>query len=234
MNNYYYYDYNNIDVKTPRAGDRVTLSVRAFDSDSVREKAGGLRDRGVEVCAFLPVLWETNRSENLRELDEALSFIDGIYVGNIGQISLGQKTGLPVYGDSGLNVFNAESALYFMETGLKSVTLSYELRDEAAGLSKQINQAVSEAGRGSNLMTECLVKGRVPAMVTRYCPLAGVQGVKGDRCGRCQNTGAVYLTDSRGEAYPVLLDDSNCTSIILSKNEEKNRPGGHIRRYCIL
>lgn len=231
MNNYYYYDYNDIDTKTPKPGDRVTLSIRGFDSEVVREKAELLRGRGVEVCAFLPVLWETSPGQ--KEINEAVPLIDGFYVGNIGQIRLAEKTGLPLYGDAGLNVFNSETALFFMEAGLRSVTLSYELREEAALLAKQINQAVSEAGRGAALMTECLVKGRVPAMVSRYCPLAGAQGIKGDKCGTCQKNGAVFLTDRKGEAYPVLLDDTNCTSLILSRAEEKNRPGGHIRRYCI-
>lgn len=218
-------------------GDAATLSVRAFADPYICDRVRDAMDAGCKAFAYIPNFWETYDPRNLAVLSAAADIADGIYINNIGQLRLAKDTGLPVYGDSGLNVFNAETALFFMEQGLEGVTLSYELGEETAALVKQINQRVSEAmpgsSKGSRFKTETLVRGRVPAMFSRYCPVAGALGIKKDKCGACSKTGKVFLEDGRGEAYPVITDRENCTSLILSKNILKNRPCGDICRITV-
>ncbi|MBR2576670.1 MAG: hypothetical protein IKE40_05175 [Firmicutes bacterium] len=89
---------------------------------------------------------------------------------------------------------------------------------------------------------EVLRYGRVPAMVSEYCPLAGAEGVRGTGCGRCREENPVWLKDFKGERYPVLLDSRDCRSLILSR-KPLDRPEADalaeerddvIRRICVF
>ena len=64
---------------------------------------------------------------------------------------------------------------------------------------------------------EVLRYGRVPAMVSEYCPLAGAESLRGTGCGLCREQNPVWLKDFKGERYPVLLNPDACTSLILSR-----------------
>ena len=89
---------------------------------------------------------------------------------------------------------------------------------------------------------ELLRYGRVPAMISEYCPLAGAEGIRGSGCGRCREENPVWLKDFKGERYPVLLEPRGCTALILSR-KPLDRPWADelasdrddvIRRLCIF
>ncbi len=248
MNNYYYYNYRDFNIDDLLPGNSISLSVRAFTDKSINGEVAEAKEAGCKIFTYLPNFWDVSAQTSLEELRAAADLVDGIYINNIGQLRVAKDCGLPLLGDSGLNIFNAETALFFAKQGLKSVTLSYELKDEAAALVRQINQKISEnlsfsresrercdnnGKKERAFKTEVLWKGRVPAMVSRYCPLAGALGIKKADCGSCEKVGKIYLEDARGEAYPVLTDRKNCTSLILSKEELKLKPCGDIRRITI-
>ena len=202
-----------------RPGDRISVSIRDLGLERNRETFAQLRRQGVELWAFLPVLWKPGQGPSPEEIAPQ---IDGWYAGNIGQIRRLLDTGKPVYGDAGLNVFNRETAEVFAGLGLSGVTLSYELGKESV---KEILEDTSsdycchpERSEGSSPISfELLRSGRIPAMVSEYCPFAGAEGIRGDRCGRCRKDNPVWLKDFKGERYPVLLDPAGCTSLILSR-----------------
>ena len=224
--NLYFYKWDRMYLAAALGSDRVSCNIKDFEYDDNLEDFAKLRNSGVEVFAYLPLLWRENEDFELDfELDFDMSTLDGFYVGNAGQIEWALKTGKPVFGDVGLNVFNAECADFYFKNGLCGCTLSYELDSDV----EQIVDALNGENVGG---LEVLRYGRVPAMVSEYCLLAGAEGIKGCGCGRCLEHNPVYLRDNMGERYPVMLDDARCTSLILSK-EPLNRKNSAkvLRKY---
>lgn len=233
--NLYYYRWDRGYLPPSMESDRVTCSIRDFEYDTNLEDFARLRNAGVEVFACLPLLWKQEESLSPEALQP---HVDGVYAGNPGQLDWARRTGRSVFGDVGLNVFNGETVKFFAEQGLSGVTLSYELDSDT----DRLLQELSVGDDGSLPEIEVLRYGRVPAMVSEYCPLAGAEGIKGRSCGRCMENNPVYLKGGQGERYPVLLEDSGCTSVILSKNvlQRKNAAKGLMQlkkgmeRVCIF
>ncbi len=230
--NLYFYKWDRMYLAAALGAYRVSCNIRDFEYDDNLEDFAKLRNAGVEVFAYLPLLWRENEDF---EADFDLALIDGFYVGNAGQIEWALKMGKPVFGDAGLNVFNAECVGFYLENGLCGCTLSYELDSDM----EQVVDVLNAENAGG---LEVLRYGRVPAMVSEYCLLAGAEGIKGSGCGRCLEHNPVYLRDNMGERYPVMLDDMGCTSLILSK-EPLNRKnsakvlrkyGGGIERITVF
>lgn len=207
--NLYFYQWDHDFFSAAKESDRITCSVRDFEFDDNLEAFSKLRNFGVEVYAYLPILWKDADNSDTKEFGE---LVDGIYIANAGQLEWAKATGKRIVGDAGLNVFNAYSAMMYNDLGLDGVTLSYELSDGARDLVEYLDENCE-----ADMEIEILRYGRVPAMVSEYCPLAGAKGIKGSACGSCMEHNPVYLKDGMGERYPVMLEDSGCTSLILSK-----------------
>ena len=71
---------------------------------------------GVQTCA-LPICRRLVHAQALG--------VTGALLGNIGHLSLTRDTGLRLYGDYGLNVYNARSLAYLRDKGLASACLSF-------------------------------------------------------------------------------------------------------------
>ncbi|MBR6700263.1 MAG: U32 family peptidase [Firmicutes bacterium] len=209
--NLYFYQWDRKYMSTAQNSFRISCSIRNFEYDDDLDDFQKLRNMGVEVYAYLPVLWKEEGRLSPKELG---SHVDGIYIGNIGQINWGKKTGKPLMADAGLNIYNGEAAKFYLNQGFKGTVISYELDP----VEKDFFKVLEADEAYVNAELEILRFGRVPAMVSEYCPLAGAEGVKGRSCGKCMEHNPVYLKDGRGERYPVILDDSRCTSAILSKD----------------
>ena len=106
----------------------------------------------------------------------------------------------------------------------------------------ELSAKQTERGERGPFETEILRSGRVPAMISEYCPLAGAEGIRGSGCGKCRDENPVWLKDFKGERYPVLLEPRGCTALILSR-KPLDRPWADelaaerddvIRRICIF
>lgn len=154
-----------------------------------------LRDRGTELCVLLPRVCtdrETPELLVLLERAKALGYAS-LAVQNLGQLALGERTGLAMRGGPGLNVFNSRSLDQCREWGLKSAALSFELRHE------QIRDLKKP------LDCEAAVYGRLPLMITENCLISNAGRGCGVRQGRAAPCASVHrLTDRRGEDFPVL------------------------------
>ena len=157
--------------------------------------AAALRDRGTELCALLPRICVD------RELPELLSLLErgkalgctSLAVQNLGQLVLGERTGLAMRGGPGLNVFNSRALAQCLAWGLESAALSFELRYE------QIRDLKKP------LACEAVVYGRLPLMITENCLISNAGRGCEVRQGRVSPCAAVHtLTDRRGEDFPVL------------------------------
>ena len=157
------------------------------------ERAGefstaAFRDRGVELCALLPRVCTDRETPGLLTLLEKAREIGcaSLAVQNLGQLALGERTGLAMRGGPGLNVFNSRSLAQCRDWGLASAALSFELRyEQIRDLKKPLD-------------CEAAVYGRLPLMITENCLISNA----GRGCPVRQ--GRASLTDRRGEDFPVL------------------------------
>lgn len=161
-------------------------------------------------CAILPRIWRDRDEPQLRRwLTHAKALgVHGALLGNIGHFSLAE--GLHLYGDYGLNVFNARSLAYLREKGLSSACLSFELRFAQIRDMPKI------------LPAEAIVYGRLPLMISEHCLVqnevrcsfseAGPQVPSSAPC-RQPNV----LEDRTGAAFPLLPAYGHRTEIQNSK-----------------
>ena len=148
---------------------------------------------------ILPRVWRDRDEPALREaLERARSLgFTGALIGNIGHLPLVRGTGLRMYGDYGLNVFNARSLAYLRDKGLESACLSFELRSAQIRDMRKV------------LPAEAVVYGRLPLMITENCLIQNGIGCSLDRTGACVpedgpcRAGHV-LTDRTGAEFPLL------------------------------
>lgn len=153
-----------------------------------------------EWCAVLPRVWRDRDEANLvRQIRHVRKLgVTGLLLGNIGHFSLARDSGLQLYGDFGLNVFNSRSLAYLREKGLSSVCVSFELRfAQIRDLQKC-------------LPAEAIVYGRLPLMITENCLVQNHDGCSCDRAGPAVPENGPcgkqihVLRDRTGAAFPLL------------------------------
>ena len=148
----------------------VPLQAAAFPGGNPCRKRGLRRGRrqvhpglaqdpaGRELAGFCRLLEKVRKGQ-----------LDGVMAGNLGVIKkVRELTGLPVFADFSLNVFNIETVRFLMEAGASRVTLSPELTLE------QVRQM---AGL-QVLPLEVIVHGALPLMVSEYCVVGSLLGEK--------------------------------------------------------
>jgi len=162
---------------------------------------GKLPESGAEWCAALPRVWRDRDETELRRLLEraARRGVTGVLLGNLGQLPLVRDSGLALYGDFGLNVFNSRALDFLRERGLRSACASFELRGaQLRDLRKP-------------LPVEAIVYGRLPLMVTENCLIRNASGCPAMSGGplvracagrRCAAPG--LLRDRTGAEFPLL------------------------------
>lgn len=169
--------------------------------DGVSELKPFLNNEETEVSVIMPRVIHDNE---LGKVKQALEFAKGLginsaLVGNIGQIVLVRGMGFEVRGDFGLNVYNSRSLNVLKELGLKSATLSFEMRiEQIRGISKSLD-------------TELIVYGRLPLMITENCIIKNSKGM----CS-CDNFSG--LTDKNGFVFPVVRE-FGCRNVILNSKK---------------
>ena len=114
-------------------------------------------------------------------------------VGNLGHLSLVREAGLIPIGDMRLNVWNSFAKDKLSELGIDDVILSPELTEQVTA---------SIGGRA-------IVYGRIPLMLTERCFTRDCYG-----CGRCTSS---YLTDRRGERFPIIREWKHRNLILNSR-----------------
>ena len=177
-------------------------------------------------CAVPPRIWK-DRDEPLlrrgREHAKSLG-VTAAAAGNLGHLSLLRGLDLTLYGDLGLNVFNARSADFLREKGLAAACLSFELRGA------QIRDMAKP------LPAEAVVYGRLPLMITENCLVKNKTGCRLDRngsavpdCGPCR--ASHHLHDRTGARFPLLpafghrTEIQNCKPVYLADRSDWKQLG---------
>jgi putative protease len=120
-------------------------------------------------------------------------------VGNLGQIQFAKSHGMTVRGDFGLNVYNTETLHVLRNLGLKSATLSFELRLAAIrDMFKLID-------------TEMIVYGRLPLMLTENC-------IVRNSTNACTCDSFTGLLDRQGALFPV-VPEFGCRNVLLNSKK---------------
>ncbi|MCF0121341.1 MAG: U32 family peptidase [Oscillospiraceae bacterium] len=120
-------------------------------------------------------------------------------VGNLGHIMFVRRHGFDVRGDFGLNIFNSDSLDVVKLFGLKSQTLSFELRFEQL---RDISKCMD---------TELITYGRLPLMITENCIIKNTMKV----CS-CDSFGGI--NDRMGANFPV-VKSFGCRNTILNSKK---------------
>lgn len=186
---------------------RIYLPLELFETLDSLPQFGG------EICAVLPRVWRDGDEAYFSELlDKAATFgVSAATVGNLGHLPLLRGKELSLYGDFGLNVFNARSLAYLADKGLQSATLSFELRGA------QIRDMPKA------LPTEAIVYGRLPLMITENCLIRNGAGCS------CRRPHA--LADRTGASFPLLpawdhrTELQNCKPLYLGDRDDWKRLG---------
>jgi putative protease len=179
-------------------------SVLYVPAEELREHGDALAPffRNGETCvaAVLPRVARDGEADALAGMlsDARNAGITDVLVGNLGQIVPAGSAGFSVRGDFGLNIFNSQSLRVARDLGLKSATISFELRlDQIRDISKCID-------------TEMIAYGRLPLMITENCVIKNSMGV----CA-CDNFSG--LLDGRGATFPVVRAFGCRNTILNSK-----------------
>jgi len=155
----------------------------------------------ITVSVMLPRVMHDNEKKKIAKmLDRARSLgVGDALVGNIGHIQFVRNHGMSVRGDFGLNVYNSETLYVLQKLGLKSATISFEMRlAETRDLSKPID-------------TELITYGRLPLMITESCIVRNCA----EACICDSFTG---LSGKNGALFPV-IPDYGCRNILLNSKK---------------
>lgn len=192
---------SQLSPKLAEMGPRVVyVPLGEFSSGGMKYLTPFLEDPDVTVAAILP------RIIHDRELDDIESQLINVknygvsdaLVGNMGHIVFAKELGFNVRGDFGLNVYNSQTLKTLKELGLRSATLSFELRME------QI-KAVSKV-----IDSELIVYGRLPLMITENCIVKNSTGI-------CSCDNFAGLTDRHGFTFPIVREYGCRNTILNSK-----------------
>ncbi|WP_242851756.1 DUF3656 domain-containing protein [Caloranaerobacter sp. TR13] len=122
--------------------------------------------------------------------------IDGISVSNLGTLKyIKENFDTNIHCDIGINAFNSFTLKFLEEYGVKSVTLSPELR---------LNQ-IKNICLNTNLMCETIGYGYLPVMISKYCPFSVIKGCLSDEeCDRCKFRYGYGLKDRLGKVFRII------------------------------
>ena len=193
--------------------DRIYLPLGCILEPTGEAIIKACKAAGQEVFIHLqPITRGAGLDLILKAVDRAVTWgIDGFLAGNPGTIHmLKERTELKIFGDLGLNIYNGFSAGEAESFGLDGVTLSAELTLEQ----------ISSMKKKTSMIFEAAVYGRLPVMISEYCPVGACVGGHDSKknCNRGCNRGDYRLRDRKGIDFPVLCDNLNCRSMILNSN----------------
>ena len=139
------------------------------------------------------ILYQRDLDQIGEKIEPIKNRIHGISVSNLGSLKyFKDRFDLKIHGDIGLNVFNSFTLNYLNSVGLDSLTLSPELN---------LTQ-ISRIGDKSKTITEAIVYGYLPLMITKYCPMSVVKGCKDDKdCHTCNFAKGYGLKDRLGMTF---------------------------------
>lgn len=196
------------------AADRLYLPLSYFAGrQNKREIIEAIKEEGKEVFIFIPPITRGNYDRLIKSgLKEITGTgIDGFLAGNIGTLGIsGAYENISLMADYSLNVFNNAAMMEIKKLGACGATLSYELTLSQIGSFSDVEGFVKEV----------LVYGRIPLMMSEYCPAGSIHGnfSAASECSRACSRGDYFLKDRMGMRFPVMCDRIDCRSTVFNAN----------------
>lgn len=171
------------------------------DIYSLGEAIAVAEKSGDKIVYSAPRIIKNNEYGLFDKFEEITSNV-GTQISNWG--SFGVFEGKEKYVDYYLNTFNGESINYFSEKNIKTVCMSVEM---------SLNE-IEESLENNDIESEAVVYGRIPMMVTEYCPMGVVARdcKRNKKCAVCSE-GRYALESSDGDKFRV-FQDMYCRSTI--------------------
>ncbi|MDU2110115.1 MAG: DUF3656 domain-containing protein [Peptoniphilus lacydonensis] len=192
--------------------DKTNLSnideiiIRAKDLEKFKKKYKR------EVSIYLDKFYSYRELENLRNYILKDKVVEGVWINNLSEYYIFKDEDVKINADIGLNIFNSNSAEFFYNLGLNSITISPELN------SRQIQEIVKNNSVDFNLISY----GRVPVMTMKHCPYSVVKNcVDEGNCPSCKYKNYLLRDEKNVDfevlrqntfteifnSYPILLDE---------------------------
>lgn len=192
--------------------DKTNLSnideiiIRAKDLEKFKKKYKR------EVSIYLDKFYSYRELENLRNYILKDKVVEGVWINNLSEYYIFKDDDVKINADIGLNIFNSNSAEFFYNLGLNSITISPELN------SRQIQEIVKNNSVDFNLISY----GRVPVMTMKHCPYSVVKNCVDERdCPSCKYKNYLLRDEKNVDfevlrqntfteifnSYPILLDE---------------------------
>lgn len=211
----YFYEWSkNCHNDAIYGADIIYIPFKEFLNPDNFEAFQALKKEGCSIYASLPSITRGNYDRIIKSrLPEVVEsgILEGLMLGNIGQLEYVKGiSNIKVRCDYSFNVLNSISLQQLSSMGVSGAAISPELNLE------QIKNIL----KYGSMDKEAIVYGRLPVMVSEYCPTGCVVGMKesGKSCGRSSCKERYILKDRIGAKFPVLCDNIDCRSMILSSN----------------
>lgn len=216
-----------VQVSVQKGADVILFGGESFKHKAIsfnmyEEALAVVRSKGKQIIFNTSRITKEWQIKHLKE--ELILFQklkpDAIAVGNLGILKVVKDhVDLPIHGEAALNVYNSVALAFLKDVGLVSQTLSPELTF------RQIEEIVNKAP----ILTECLVHGHIPLMVSEYCVLGSfIGGLHTGVCSRPCERGQYWLKDRKDEIFPIVTDQF-CRMHILNAKELSMLP--HVGRF---
>ncbi len=166
--------------------DRIYLNFTKDISKAITE----LKNYNCEIYISTEKIIENKDFYKLKTLfDSIIDDIDGISVSNIGTLKFVKDNyETNIHCDIGLNVFNSQTVALLSENGVKSVTLSPELK---------LNQ-IDKICNNEIIEYEVIGYGYLPIMTMKHCPMSVIKNCKStDECSTCELKEGYGLLDRK-------------------------------------
>lgn len=208
---FFYNPVEGLDYKKIKA-DIVYLTFTFFMKKESTQLVDLLKQRGIKVYASIPSITRGNMDSIIKSHLQQVTDtgIDGVMIGNIGSLEYLKDFNIEIRGDYSLNIFNSFSIDSLHGMGLSGTTISPELSIADIRKLKKIG----------NFLTESIIYGRIPLMVSEYYVVGSVCGGfdENNKCkGVCAKAKYV-LKDRKGITFPILCDNVDCRSMIFNSN----------------
>lgn len=201
------------DLQNANLDEIDEIIIRLEDLDKFKEL-----NLGRSVSIYLDKFYSYIELEDIKKEILNNEIVDGIWINNLSEFQIFKDEKININADIGLNIFNRDSVKFFNDLGLKSITLSPELK---AAQIREISKEVANI----NLISY----GRVAVMTMKHCPFSIVKGcVDESNCPNCRFKN-YYLRDVKDVDFEVLRHNTfteifNSYPILLDKytNEVKS------------
>lgn len=198
-------DKNGLNDEVARLCDAIVFSPAVYSVEAVADFLSHAKSAGAgeKIYLALPVAADCADIEVLRKILSACP-VTGVLADNLYGLALADEFGVKFIAGTGLNIYNSESAKYFLSRGgevIYSAELNFrEVEDIENALSATGGKESGSACRSGRALGFAFVYGDMRAMTLCHCP---AQVASGKGCGECSYKEGMIYQDEKGYKFPL-------------------------------